>query len=165
MWPGMPSPLELAGKPCCLSEWTELNFKFSSSKSVSLFRLIQFVTKRHLLEHDFGIFRWSRKRRTSMSDNSDTRGDTMDDCMAALVLMRLSCSPKSIRLLESDSGVFSIYFLPPLLPRCAEPCMKRHVTAQRRRQRQLPLPLPAHADGAGSRLRNRNLMRKFPRLF
>ncbi|OQR69447.1 zinc finger protein-like [Tropilaelaps mercedesae] len=49
--------------------------------------------------------RWSsRKRRTSMSDTSDSRSDTMDDCMAAMVLMRLSVSPKSPRLSGSDSG-------------------------------------------------------------
>ncbi|XP_018496608.1 zinc finger protein 395 [Galendromus occidentalis] len=57
---------------------------------------------------------WSRKRRTSMSDNSDTRSDTMDDCMAALVLMRLSCSPKSARLLESDSAASSLTASAPL---------------------------------------------------
>lgn len=49
-----------------------------------------------------------------MSDNSDTRSDTMDDCMAALLLMRLSCSPKSARLLESDSGVWTPLVLPLL---------------------------------------------------
>lgn len=39
-----------------------------------------------------------RKRRPSAADED---GDTMDDCMAAMVLMRLSCSPKSPRGLDT----------------------------------------------------------------
>ncbi|KAH7968005.1 hypothetical protein HPB52_005123 [Rhipicephalus sanguineus] len=41
-----------------------------------------------------------RKRRPSASEDADT----MDDCMAAMVLMRLSCSPKSPRV-PSDAPV------------------------------------------------------------
>lgn len=41
-----------------------------------------------------------RKRRPSASEDADT----MDDCMAAMVLMRLSCSPKSPRIPADAPG-------------------------------------------------------------
>ncbi|XP_037507307.1 zinc finger protein 704 isoform X2 [Rhipicephalus sanguineus] len=41
-----------------------------------------------------------RKRRPSASEDADT----MDDCMAAMVLMRLSCSPKSPRVPSDAPG-------------------------------------------------------------
>ncbi|KAH7985363.1 hypothetical protein HPB52_025693 [Rhipicephalus sanguineus] len=47
--------------------------------------------------HNRGI---GRKRRPSASEDADT----MDDCMAAMVLMRLSCSPKSPRVPSDAPG-------------------------------------------------------------
>lgn len=44
-----------------------------------------------------------RKRRPSDTEDADT----MDDCMAAMVLMRLSCSPKSPRVPPDAPGEFS----------------------------------------------------------
>lgn len=68
-------------------------------------RVVRMSTKLIIPRRFVCDYRWSsRKRRTSMSDTSDSRSDTMDDCMAAMVLMRLSVSPKSPRLSGSDSG-------------------------------------------------------------
>lgn len=44
-----------------------------------------------------------RKRRPSATEDADT----MDDCMAAMVLMRLSCSPKSPKVPSDGAGTLS----------------------------------------------------------